>query len=319
MPPPPELEYSSGGRAQPDRPYKNLVRRASTPAALLELGRLRSAQRAVAELTLPAEKSIAHSLMARGPCSPFPPSLVLHSCPTTRMCACLLSSSLGPAHDRRILSVVEHFRRLRFSRAILRVTAGIMRGHVPCASAEDVAVSHIYLVAVGLDPHPQPCRSASKIPCPRPWRCGFGSLNSRMMVTPRALCDKPLSSWLRFGGLVRLPYGKEPLMFPMPMYPALPRYPRCTRRAPDGGPRRCANRARRKCGRNAIFCGVWLQRTRGRTEKNREGQTDVPRGGIEPSPIQLKVHHFLNTTFQCTYQLTRRLLGVAVRCESVPP
>jgi hypothetical protein len=45
----------------------------------------------------------------------------------------------------------------------------------------------------------------------------------------------------------------------------------------------------------------------------------VPRGGIEPSPIQLKVHHFLNGDFPMYLPVDPALSSRSGGCDSVPP
>jgi hypothetical protein len=45
----------------------------------------------------------------------------------------------------------------------------------------------------------------------------------------------------------------------------------------------------------------------------------VPRGGIEPSPIQLKVHHFLNSDFPVYLPVDPALSSGREGCDPVPP
>jgi len=45
----------------------------------------------------------------------------------------------------------------------------------------------------------------------------------------------------------------------------------------------------------------------------------VPRGGIEPSPIQLKVHHFLNGDFPVYLPVDPALSSRPAGCDPVPP
>jgi hypothetical protein len=45
----------------------------------------------------------------------------------------------------------------------------------------------------------------------------------------------------------------------------------------------------------------------------------VPRGGIEPSPIQLKIHHFLNDDFPVYLPVDLALSSRPEGCDSMPP
>src|SRR3974377_2130597 len=45
----------------------------------------------------------------------------------------------------------------------------------------------------------------------------------------------------------------------------------------------------------------------------------VPRGGVEPLPIQLKVHHFLNGDFPVYLPVYPALSSQSGGCASVPP
>ena len=55
-----------------------------------------------------------------------------------------------------------------------------------------------------------------------------------------------------------------------------------------------------------------------RRRKSRNIVALVPRGGIEPSPIQLKIHHFLNGDFPVYLPVDPALSWRAARCDSVP-
>ena len=45
----------------------------------------------------------------------------------------------------------------------------------------------------------------------------------------------------------------------------------------------------------------------------------VPRGGIEPSPIELKIHHFLNSDLQVYLPVDPALSSQPAGCDFVPP
>jgi hypothetical protein len=96
------------------------------------------------------------------------------------------------------------------------------------------------------------------------------------MVTSRVLSVSPF----RLGcgsAVVRLPYGNEPLMYPV----RCTRPFQCTRDVPGeaGWARRGANRAGRKCRPKCfILRGLWSFGGRARTDKNGEEQTDGAQG-----------------------------------------
>jgi len=75
---------------------------------------------------------------------------------------------------------------------------------------------------------------------------------------------------------------------------------------------------RRKDGTDALERAVLPWRRSG-SGKGAEEYQMVPRGGIEPSPIQLKVHHFLNGDFPVYLPVDPALSSRPGGCDSVPP